>query len=50
MADWFAFIITIGEETVAWLSSMQLFGVPLAGIMVGFFLIGVMLRAYLFKP
>lgn len=50
MADWFAFIITVGEETVSWLSSMQLFGVPLAGILVGFFLVGVMLRAYLFKP
>ena len=50
MAEWFAFIITIGEETISWLSSMQLFGVPLAGIMVGFFLVGVMLRAYLIKP
>lgn len=50
MAEWFAFIITIGEETVSWLSTMQLFGVPLAGIMVGFFLIGVLFRAFLYKP
>lgn len=50
MAEWFAFIITIGEETVSWLSTMQLFGVPLAGIMVGFFLVGVLIRAFLYKP
>ena len=50
MAEWFAFLITLGEETIAWLSSMTLFDVPLAGILVGFFCIGVLLRAMLYKP
>lgn len=49
MADWFAFIITIGEEAVAWLSSMQIYGVPVAGIIVGFFLLGFIMRAILLK-
>lgn len=50
MSEWFAFIITIGEETVAWLSAMELLGAPLAGIIVGFFLLGVLFRALLYKP
>lgn len=50
MAEWFAFIITIGEETVAWLASMELLGAPLAGILVGCFLLGVLFRAFLYKP
>lgn len=50
IADWFAFIITIGEETVSWLSSMELFGAPLAGIFVGFFIVGLLFRVFLYKP
>lgn len=49
MGDWFAFIIVCGEESIAWLSSMELFGVPLAGIIVGFFLLGVIMRAFLLR-
>ena len=47
MADWFAFIITCGEEAVAWLGSMSLYGVSLGGIIVGFFLLGFIMRAIL---
>lgn len=50
MADWFAFFITCGMETVSWLSAMTLFDVPVAGIMVGFFCVGVLFRAMLYKP
>lgn len=50
MADWIAFIITIGTETISWLSSMQILGVPLAGFIVGCFLLGVLLRALIYKP
>lgn len=49
MADWFAFIITIGEEAVSWLGSMELYGVPLAGIIVGFFILGYLIRAILVR-
>lgn len=49
MTDWIAFIITVGEETVAWLSAMQIMGVPVAGIIVGTFLLCVILRAILYK-
>lgn len=45
LADWFAFIITCGEEAVAWLSNMSLYGVSLGGIIVGFFLLGFIMRA-----
>ena len=49
MADWFAFIITIGEEVVAWFGSMSLYGVPLAGIIVGFFLLGFIMHAIIVR-
>ena len=49
MTDWFAFIITCGEEVVVWLGSMSLYGVPLAGIIVGFFLLGYIMRAIIVR-
>lgn len=49
MADWFAFFITCGEETIAWLSAMTIYGVPVAGILVGFFLLGFIMRAILLR-
>lgn len=49
-SQWFAFVITLGEETISWLSSMEFFGVPLAGILVGFFIVGLLFRVFLFKP
>lgn len=49
MADWFAFILTIGEEMIAWLSAMEIYGVPLAGIIVGFFILGYVMRAILLR-
>lgn len=47
MADWFAFLLTIGEETISWLTAMTLFDVPLIGILVGFFCLGVLFRVLL---
>lgn len=49
MADWFAFIITIGEEAIAWLGSMQIYGVSIAGIIVGFFILGYLIRTILVR-
>lgn len=50
MQEWFAFIITVGTEAISWLGAMQIFGVPVAGFIVGCFLLGVLLRALLYKP
>ena len=50
MADWFAFLITLGEEFIAWLTAMTLFDVPLAGILVGFFCVGCLFRVMIYKP
>lgn len=41
MADWIAFFVVIFEECIAWLTSVELLGVPVAGIIAGFFLLGV---------
>lgn len=49
MADWFAFIITVGEEVVAWLGSMSIFGTTLAGVLVGFALIGFVIRTMVLR-
>lgn len=44
MADWIAFFVVILEECISWLTSVQLLGVPVLGIMAGFFLLGVIFR------
>lgn len=49
MTDWFAFIIVIGEEVVSWLGSMSILGTTVAGVMVGFFLIGFVIRAIILR-
>lgn len=49
MTDWFAFIITLGEETFQWLGSMRIMDVPVAGILVGFVILGVLFRI-LYRP
>lgn len=49
MADWFAFVLAIGEEFLVWLSSMSLLGTSLGGLIVGFFIIGVLFKI-LYKP
>lgn len=50
MAEWIAFFITIGTETINWLTSMQVLGVSLAGIMVGFFILAFLIRVLIYKP
>lgn len=44
MSDWIAFMVVILEECVSWLTSVQLLGVPVLGIIAGFFLLGVIFR------
>lgn len=44
MADWISFFVVIFEECISWLTSVTLLGVPVAGIIVGFFLMGVIFR------
>ena len=50
MNECIAFIITIGGECIAWLGSMKLLGVSLAGIIVGTFLLCVILKGLLIRP
>lgn len=50
MADWFAFIVTVGTESIRWLGAMEIMGVPVAGFLVGCFILGVLFRAFLYKP
>lgn len=49
MADWFAFFVTIIEECVSWMGTMQIFGVSLGGFVAGCFLMGVIFRIF-YKP
>lgn len=50
MAEWWAFIVAVISECLRWLSSMTLWGVPVLGIIVGFFLLTVLIREMLIKP
>lgn len=46
MSDWIAFMVVILEECVSWLTSVQLLGVPVLGIIAGFFLLGVVFSIF----
>lgn len=46
MSDWIAFMIVILEQCVSWLTSVQLLGVPVLGIIAGFFLLGVVFSIF----
>lgn len=51
VSDWVNFFLNVGRNTVACLGMMEISsGVSLAGIMVAVFLLGVILRAFLYKP
>lgn len=50
MADWITWFIALFQTTVQWLSSMEVMGVSILWFIVCFFIITVMLRAFLFKP
>lgn len=44
MSDWIVFMVVILEKCIEWLTSVQLLGVPVLGIIAGFFLLGVIFR------
>lgn len=48
MAEWFAFLIVIFEECVAFLSSCTILGVPVIGIIVGSVILCVILRSLIY--
>lgn len=40
----------IMAKCLSFLGSAQLFGVPILGIIVGFFLLGLLIRSLIFRP
>lgn len=49
MNDWVSWFISLFQTFVAWLEQMYIFDVPLISVIVAFFLMGVTLRALLYK-
>lgn len=49
MSDWVAFFIALWQNAVNFLTTCEIFGVPLIGFMVAVFIMGVILRALLVK-
>lgn len=50
MAEWIAFFVSLFETCVQWLGSMEILGAPVLGILAAIFLLGVLLRALIYKP
>lgn len=46
MSDWLAFLVVIFEKCIEFLTTVQILGVPVLGIMAGFFLLGVIFRLF----
>lgn len=49
MQEWFNWFVSIGATTIQWLETMQIFGVPLISFIICIFVMGVILRAALYK-
>lgn len=49
MQEWMAWFISLIQTCINWLTQMKLFDVPLMSILVGLFIMGVVLRALLYK-
>ena len=49
MNEWLAWFISLIQTSVAWLSQMKLFDVPVIGIIAAIVIMGVILRALLYK-
>ena len=45
LEDWAAFVLACGGEIVLWFRSMKIFNVSLGAILVGFFLLGFIMRS-----
>lgn len=50
MYEWIVWFIALFETTVQWLFSMEILGVSLAWILIATFILGVLVKALLFKP
>lgn len=50
MQEWMAYYIALLATCIQWLTQMQLMGVSLLWIIIAFFILGVMFRAWLVKP
>lgn len=49
MNEWLAWLISLIQISVSWLSQMKLFDVPVMAILVSIFIMGVIFRALLYK-
>lgn len=50
MQDWVTFYISLMQTSVQWLASVSILGVPVLWIIGAAFLMGVLVRALIFKP
>lgn len=50
MQEWIQFFVALLATTVQWLTQMQIVGVPVFWILIAGFILGVLIRALLFKP
>jgi hypothetical protein len=50
MQEWIQFFVALLATTVQWLTQMQIVGVPVFWILISGFILGVLIRALLFKP
>lgn len=49
MQDWLNWFISLVSTSVDWLSQMQIFGVSVLSFLIGLVIMGVVLRALLYK-
>lgn len=49
MQDWVAFFLSTWEMSINWLEQMTIFGVSLIEFIIATFVLGVILRALLYK-
>lgn len=49
MQDWINWIVALCQTSVQWLASMQILGAPVLGIIAGVFIIGLIIRAVMYR-
>lgn len=49
MNDWIVWFIALWRNVVVWMTNSQIFGIPLIAFIIAVFLMGVTLRALLYK-
>lgn len=50
MAEWITWFIAFVQTAVQWLSGTLILGVPISALLVAFFLLGMFVRVFLYKP